>query len=158
MLKNLYLKLIAFGNGLQPFLLLAMRLYWGYSFFKSGWGKLHDIPSTADFFESLNIPLPLFHAYVVSYVEMVGGMSLLLGLAARLFAIPLIINMIVALLTAHIAVVENVWENPSDLIRASPFTYLLTSLIILAFGPGKISLDYLLEKFFQKDSVKPKPR
>lgn len=153
MFKAFYLKVIAFGNSIQSLLLLVMRLFWGYQFFKSGWGKLQDIPSVAGFFESLSIPFPVFNAYLVGYVEAVGGLCLILGLGARLFAIPLVINMVVALFTAHLGDLKKTWEDSNNLLRSTPFTFLLTSLVVLAFGPGKYSLDYLLEKFFKPDST-----
>lgn len=136
------------------FLLLAIRLYWGYAFLISGWGKLHDVSSVADYFATLDIPFPLINTYLVSWVEFLGGFFLLIGFAARLVAIPLSINMIVAYLTAHYPSVQMAWENPDGFIKESPFNFLLASLIIFAFGPGKISVDYCLEKLFFKNTIR----
>ena len=53
------------ANFLQSPLLLAVRLYWGWQFFQTGWGKLQDIPKVTDFFTSLGLPFPGVTAYVV---------------------------------------------------------------------------------------------
>lgn len=39
----------------SPFL-LAVRLYWGWQFVQTGWGKMHSIGKITGFFMSLNIP------------------------------------------------------------------------------------------------------
>ena len=49
----------------SPFL-LAVRLYWGWQFVQTGWGKMHNIAKITGFFMSLNIPFPAFNAYFVS--------------------------------------------------------------------------------------------
>ena len=43
---------------LQSPLLLAVRLYWGWQFVQTGWGKMHNIVEITGFFASLNIPFP----------------------------------------------------------------------------------------------------
>ncbi len=35
----------------SPFL-LAIRLYWGWQFFQTGWGKLQNIPRSRSFFKA----------------------------------------------------------------------------------------------------------
>lgn len=147
---NFYSRLITIGNFLQPFLLLALRLYWGYSFFQTGLGKLSDIDSIIVFFQKLEIPFPTISAYLAATTECIGGFCLLIGFASRLVAIPLIFTMVVAYLTAHIESLKTIFDDPQNFIKQTPFTYLLTALIIFVFGPGKLSFDYLLEKLFLK--------
>jgi putative oxidoreductase len=133
-----------FGVFLQPILLLAIRLYWGGFFMLAGWGKFQDISGTSDFFSSINIPLPLFNAYLVSSVELVGGFCLVVGLFSRIVSVPLICTMIVALITTHSEELKNVLHDSQNLMVQVPFIYLFATLIILAFGAGKLSLDALL--------------
>lgn len=144
--KQLYQGLINAGTAFQDVLLLIIRLYWGYSFFSTGLGKLADVSTTVGFFETLNIPFPIANAYLVGTVECVGGLCLLLGFATRLAAIPLIATMLVALATAHKDALLDVWSNPYGLINQTPFTYLLAALIVFAFGPGRISVDALIKR------------
>ena len=144
-LRAFYTKLISAGEVFQDFLLLAIRLYWGYYFFTAGIGKLDNIEQTAGFFEQLSVPLPLLSAYLAATTEMIGGACLVVGFATRLVAIPLAFTMVMAYISAHFDVVKNLLSNPEAFVSASPFGFLLASLIVFAFGPGKFSLDYVIE-------------
>ncbi len=136
--------LIAGANYLPSPFLLAVRLYWGWSFFQTGKGKLLNHAQVTEFFTSLNIPLPGLNAYMAGATECFGGLLLLLGLASRLTVIPLIVTMIVAYLTAEIGTVKNIWSEPDKFTAADPFLFLFASVIVLAFGPGAFSLDRLI--------------
>jgi putative oxidoreductase len=149
-LKRGYLVLIAIGNFLQSFLLLAIRLFWGYSFFQTGYGKLQNITPIIEYFRSLGVPWPTFSTYLSASVECFGGICLFIGLASRLVSIPLACVMIGAYLTAEFAAVKTIVEDPQNFVSRLPFNYLLTALLVFVFGPGKISIDYLLEKLFFK--------
>jgi putative oxidoreductase len=148
--RNFYERIILFGEKLQPWLLLTLRLYWGWSFLWAGWGKIHSIEKVTRFFTSLNIPFPEFHAHLVGYVELVGGALLMAGFAARFAAIPLAITMIVALCTAHSGALPGIISDQKGFISQTPVSYLMTSLIVLAFGPGGISLDGFFKRFVFK--------
>ena len=80
--------------------MLAVRLYWGWQFIETGWGKLSDINKVVGFFTDLGIPAPALNAYFVSALEFGGGLLLVLGLGSRLIAMPLVIDMIIAYITA----------------------------------------------------------
>lgn len=134
------------GDFLKDYLLLAMRLFWGWRFLISGWEKFGNIPLVTEFFSSIQIPFAWYQAYLVATVETVGGLCLLLGLASRVVAIPLAIIMIVALFSAHLTETLAAFENPQRFIQQLPINFLLTSLIVLSFGPGKFSLDALVNK------------
>jgi len=127
-------------------LLLAIRLVFGWGLFQTGKGKLQNIDRFIDFLTHLHIPMPVANAYFVASLECVGGLLLLLGLAARLISIPLTINFIVAYLTADHEAVVNFFKDQDAFTNAAPFLYLLTVLIILAFGPGIFSIDALIRR------------
>ena len=147
--RRAYEKLIAGAGLAKSPLLLAVRLYWGWQFFTAGKGKLMDLPATAGFFKELGIPLPMLNAVMASSTECFGGLLLLLGLASRLTAIPLIITMIVAYLTADMEVVKGIFSDPDAFVSASPFLFLFASLLVLVFGPGVFSIDHLLVRKFR---------
>jgi putative oxidoreductase len=141
----------------QPFqstVLLVLRLLIGWQFYITGKGKLAHFDKTAGFFESLHIPAPRFHAGFVGTVEMVGGLLLFFGLGTRFAAVPLAISMLVAYLTAHLPTADDDVHGLSDavgfVIDQAPFAFLIVCLVMLAFGPGKISLDHLAAKKFRK--------
>ncbi|MFQ5729826.1 MAG: DoxX family protein [Waddliaceae bacterium] len=163
-LRAFYGKIISTGNSMQSFLLLLMRLYWGYSFFQAGWGKINQMQPVITYFGSSGIPFPEYMAPFVAWVECIGGLCLLFGFASRLVAIPLAINMIVAMFTAHqketFAVINAAFgminhfpkfmDKMPAFIKLLPFNYLLTSLVVLCFGPGGISVDFIFKKIFSE--------
>jgi len=125
-------------------LLLVLRLMFGYQLYVTGKGKLENIDRFVGFLTHLGIPMPSFNAHFVAGLECIGGLLLLFGLGARLISIPLTINFIVAYLTADHEAVVNFFKDQDAFTNAAPFLFLLTSLIILAFGPGRISIDALI--------------
>ena len=72
-----------------------------------------------------------------------------MGLFARPISIPLIGTMIVAYITADSEALRAITSDPDKFVSAAPFLFMLAALIVLAFGPGKISLDAL---FFRKSA------
>jgi uncharacterized membrane protein YphA (DoxX/SURF4 family) len=84
---------------------LALRIYLAPIFILAGWHKLQALDDTAYYFgEILGLPAPMLMATLAGTVEFIGGIALLIGLAVRFLAIPLMFTMIVAAGTAH-------WEN-----------------------------------------------
>jgi putative oxidoreductase len=145
-LRPLLVRLDATAEFLQSPLLLVIRLYWGWQFAQTGWGKLMNLDRTAGYFESLNIPLPKVNAIMAGGTECVGGALLALGLFARPAAVPLIFTMLVAYWTADREALNAIVSDPDKFLTADPFLFLFASLIVLVFGPGKLSLDALMGK------------
>src|SRR5471030_1144347 len=139
---------------LQSPLLLAMRLYWGWQFFVTGKGKLMNIDRTTGFFQSLHIPHPHLNAIMAGCTECFGGLFLLLGLGSRVLTIPLIFTMCVAYMTADPDRVKVIFTDPDKFVTADEFLFMLTAIIVLVFGPGVFSLDWLIGKLFFKGSAK----
>lgn len=127
-------------------LLLLLRLYFGWHFFLAGKGKFADIERVAGLFQNLSIPFPQASVYLVATVETVGGLLLLVGLFSRLACVPLTMTMIVAFLTAHVDAVKGIFQDPGLFFAQDPFLFLLTTLLVLAFGPGAASVDAFLKK------------
>lgn len=151
-LRPLLAKFESLASCLQSPLLLVIRLYWGVSFALTGWGKLTHLDRTAEYFASLNLPLPKLNALAAGSTECFGGALLALGLFARPVSVPLIFTMIVAYATADKEAVQAVFSDPDKFVSASPFLFLLAALIVLASGPGRFSLDALL--FRRTDAAK----
>lgn len=136
----------SFAAWLQSPLLLVLRLYWGWSFAQTGWGKLTHLDRTADFFASLHIPAPKMNAMLAGCTECTGGILLLLGLYARVAAAPLTIIMLVAYATDDREALFSIVSDTDKFTGATPFLFLLACLVVLAFGPGGLSLDGLFRK------------
>lgn len=134
-------KIAVFGNRLQSPLLLLIRLYWGGSFFITGFGKFTHMGNVVSFFQSLGIPFAHFSAFLTALVETIGGACLFLGLFSRLASIPLMFVMIVVFATAESEAVRMLLSNPQKFIHSTPFSFLFASLLVFVFGPGQISID-----------------
>lgn len=145
--EKAYYYFVRFGGLLKSPLLLACRLFWGWQFWQGGLEKLRHIDDFASFLHSLNFPAPLFNAYLASYTETIGGFCLMIGFASRLVSIPLAITMITAYFTVHTESIKAILSNPDLFVSQAPFNFLLICLFVLAFGPGRFSVDYLLEKW-----------
>jgi putative oxidoreductase len=108
-------------------------------------------------FTKLGMPFPAFTANFVACLEIVGGLLLLSGLLTRLIAVPFIIEMIVAILSTKISLYLG--TSPLPLPPALPkvgiwavlhevrseYAQMLTVAFLLINGPGKWSLDALLQ-------------
>ena len=145
--------LICCGNLLQHPILLIMRLYWGWSFFQTGLGKLKDLSKVTDFFQSLGIPFPHQQAILAGCTECFGGLLLAVGLASRLVSIPLTVVLIVAYATAESDSLKAIFSDPDKFTGATPFLFLVAVLIVLAFGPGVFSLDWVIGRIYRKEKA-----
>jgi len=150
--EKAYAIFVRCANSLQSPLLLFVRLYWGWQFMEDGWGKLTHLPKVIEYFGSLGLPAPGPTAYFVSILELVGGALLALGLGGRLIAFLLTCNMTVAYITGDREALLSIFSDPDKFSAAAPFTYLMASLVILVFGPGKFSVDYLIERWWSRQN------
>ena len=134
------------ANGLtqiQGWGITVLRVVVGIVFLAHGGQKLFvwGFGGVAGFLGQVGIPAPMLAAVVVTLVEFLGGLALLLGLFTRWAAIPLAINIAVAILTVHLQAgffLPNGYEFALTLLAAN------VALILL--GSGEASLDSLLGK------------
>ncbi len=129
----------------DPFV-LVIRLYWGWLFFRSGFWKFTHYDNAVGFFNSLGLPFPELMVLFIATVEAGGGILLILGLFSRFTSLVLTGNMIGAYLVAHREELFSIISKPDEFYSAPPFTFLFASLVILVFGAGRISVDYLIKK------------
>ena len=142
------------ANYLQPVVLLAARLYWGWQLFESGLGKFAHIGMVVDYFGSLGMPAPEITARLISGLEVVGGASLFLGLFGRPIALLLTGNMIGAYWLGDREALLSVISDPDKFQAAAPFAFLCVSAVVLAFGPGPLSVDGLVSWLWRKRKAK----
>lgn len=141
------------ASSLQSPLLLFIRLYWGWQFVQTGWGKLQHLSHVTGYFSQLGIPLPHAAALFNSLLELCGGILMAIGLFSRPVALLLAIDMIVAYITADSSALASIFSKPGDFYGADPFTFLAASLIILIFGPGLFALDTLIARLRHRHPV-----
>jgi|TARA_R100000005_G_scaffold90552_1_gene62044 uncharacterized membrane protein YphA (DoxX/SURF4 family) len=87
---------------------LALRLYLVPVFWMAGTQKIAGMDSTIEWFANedwgLGLPFPALLAHLAAYTEAIGALLLLVGLATRWVALPLMVTMLVAAWTVH-------WQN-----------------------------------------------
>lgn len=123
-------------------ILLAVRLILAYGFAMPALLKLNDMSETANWFDTMSIPFPLFTANLVSGIEALGIVLLILGLFTRYVAILLSFVMIGAIFFVHIGHGFSVADNGIEI----PLYYLLFLMNLASFGAGKFSLDRVVFK------------
>ena len=144
----LYDLLVTVGNHLQSPLLFFMRFVWGIQLMQAGVGKLLNIQMPIGYFTDLHIPFPVENAWLVAFTETFGGIFLAFGLLSRLTCIPLTINFIVAYITTEQkGISELLGFDSSDFCADTAFPYLATAVVVLFFGPGAYSVDYLIARW-----------
>ena len=142
-----YALFVSVTNHLQSPLLLIMRIFWGGQLIQAGWGKLTHIDRPIEYFTSLGIPFPVENAWLVAFTETFGGTFLVLGLLSRLTCIPLTINFIVAYLTTDTKSLQDILGFDTTAFTAdTAYPYFATAVLVLAFGPGAYSVDYLIAR------------
>jgi putative oxidoreductase len=119
---------------------LLARVAIGVVFIGTGWGKLHNLDKITSFFTELGIPAPGLNAVVASSAELVCGILLLVGLFTRLAAVPLVVVMIVAIVTAKRGDINGL----SDLLGFVETLYIVLFAWLATAGAGPISLDRVL--------------
>jgi len=142
---------------LQAPLLLFFRLYWFVPLIRNGWGKLNNHARVAEFFASLGIPAPELNAYFIGCLECFGGIAVALGILSRPIAFLMVCNFTVALWTAEREKVEAFFSDQKTFLQADATLYWLAALVILAFGPGKLSVDALLARRLGSRAPAPAP-
>jgi putative oxidoreductase len=148
-IRRAYELIVTGANFLQSPLLLALRVYFFWQLFLTGKGKLSNIGKVSEFFASLGIPLPTLNAFFIGSLECFGSLLLIIGLASRPLSLLIVISMTVAYLAGDFEAVMNIFSDPDKFVKADPFPFLLTALIILVFGPGLFSIDALMKQILR---------
>ncbi len=145
-ISKYYFRFHAVADWLRSPVLLVMRLFWGWQFMQTGWGKLTHLERTAGYFQSLGIPAPQLNAFMAGGTECLGGLLLVVGLGARAASVPLIATMVVAYATAEHDALASITSDPDKFTSSAPFLFLVAAVVVLAFGPGFFSVDHLLNR------------
>jgi putative oxidoreductase len=130
---------------------LFARITVGWVFMWSGWGKLNSLPQITENFISWGIPFPQVLTPFVSGVEFFGGIFLLLGFLTRISAGALGVTMIVAIKSAKWATVDSL----ETLLGFDETEYLALFLWLAIAGPGRVSLDHVLARWFGITARRP---
>src|SRR5215472_7446356 len=82
---------------------IPLRLIVGYGFIEHGLAKMFRGPDVfAAILRALGVPAPHFMAWVSILIELLGGLTVLVGAFLPLASIPLAILLLVAVFTVHL--------------------------------------------------------
>ena len=128
---------------LQPLAALALRLWVGLQFFKSGLTKIASWDTTLYLFrEEYHVPLlsPNVAAVAGTFVELVLPVLLWLGLFGRLAALGLsALNVMAVVAYAHV-----LYATGFEAALGQHYLWGFMLLVLVLYGPGPISLDRML--------------
>jgi putative oxidoreductase len=127
------------NHNLIDFGLLVLRIAIGVFMLTHGWPKVTKLLAGGEiqFLDPFGIgAMPSFIMAICA--EFLCSILIILGLATRWAAIPLIITMLVAIFVAHAADGFQKQELPAH--------YVLVYFFLLLVGPGKYSVDHLISK------------
>ena len=116
--------------------LFIIRLVAGSIFIYHGVTKLQDMPGTVAFFASLGFGA--FLAWAVAIIELVGGISLILGIFTKVFGALLSAIMIVAIL--------KVTRHAGFMASEAALMLLAASVSVLFSGCGRYGVCGLMHK------------
>src|SRR5437879_6239067 len=135
--------------------IFLVRLTLGVIFFAHGaqkvfgWFGGHPLAESAAGLGHM-VPLPL--AYVAIFAEFLGGLGLIFGVLARLSALGIAINMVVAIALVHAK--NGLFMNWFGNQKGEGFEYHLLAiamaLLVLPAGPGRIALMDLEGRWLRK--------
>ena len=127
-------------NYLQPYAAVFIRLAFGYHLIQYTYGAVFNLTAGSDNYEwlgSKGVPFPYFMSWLYILTEFIGGIALIIGFKTRWFAIPLIINFIVAYCLVHFG---DDYKKSFEVIQM-----LFVSFFFLFNGSGKLSIDEYLK-------------
>ena len=130
-----------------PASVMLVRLLVGWVFFSEGVQKfLFPAALGVGRFEKIGIPAPQFFAPFVGAVETVCGLLVIIGLLTRLAAIPLLIDISVAIASTKIPLLAKAgfWAAMHE--ARTDLCMFLGSLFLIAVGSGRLSLDAKLSR------------
>jgi len=125
---------------LKGFAVLIGRILLVLIFLKSGLGKIENFQGTAQYMASYGMPYANFFLVGAIFFELFGSITVILGYFARFGALLLLIFLIPTTLIFH-----NIFVDPKMMIQFMKNVSMFGGLLVLlSYGPGRISLDYLL--------------
>jgi len=138
---------------------LGLRALLGWEFLESGLEKLRGENWFADVADKFPFPFDLLPPaaswFLATWIELIGGLCLWLGLATRFFAASLLILTIVAIAAVHWPAdwlsLSELWKGYAITDRGFgnfklPLIFIAMLLPLLFTGAGQLSLDELIRR------------
>ena len=131
------------GKGVS-LLILLVRIFFGILFFMHGLDKLSNFNELSYTFPSLFGFGSYMTLMLAIFCEFACSLFLIAGCITRIILIPMIVSMAVAFFDVHDALMP---EGELALI------YFIVFIGLFLTGPGRYSLDYLIDKKIKKSRL-----
>ena len=139
------------GEQWQRWVPVPIRMVLGAGFMAHGWAKWSRGPAVfAELLKQAHVPLPLANAWLVTLLEIFGGLALLIGAFVTIVSVPLILSMLGAMFTVNIKYGFSA-VNTIGLTSAGPqlgppgyeinLLYIACLVVLILSGAGPLSID-----------------
>ena len=139
------------GDRWRRWVPVPIRMILGVGFVVHGWAKWSRGPAAfAELLKQAHVPLPLANAWLVTVLEIFGGLALLMGAFVTIVSVPLILSMLGAMLTVNIkygfSAVKTIGLTPEGPQFGPPgyeinLLYIAGLVVLILAGAGPLSID-----------------
>jgi len=148
------------GEQWRRWIPVPLRIILGVGFMVHGWAKLSRGPAAfAELLKQAHVPLPLANAWLVTLLEIFGGLALLMGAFVAIVSVPLILSMLGAMFTVNIKYGFSA-VNTIGLTAEGPkfgppgyeinLLYIAGLVALILGGAGPLSIDALRSRRRQR--------
>ena len=137
----------------QRWVPIPIRMILGVGFMVHGWAKWSRGPAVfAELLRQAHVPLPLANAWLVTLLEIFGGLALLMGTFVTTVSILLIVSMLGAMFTVNFkygfSAVNTIGLTPEGPKLGPPgyeinLLYIAGLVVLILSGAGPLSIDAL---------------
>ena len=142
---------------------VPIRMIIGVGSMVHGWAKWSRGPAAfAELLKQAHVPLPLANAWLVTFLEIFGGLAILIGAFAAVVSIPLIVSMLGAMFTVNIhygfSAIKTIGLTPEGPKFGPPgyeinLLYIAGLVALILAGAGPLSIDSLRKRRRQRRYV-----
>jgi putative oxidoreductase len=139
---------------------IPIRIILGVGFIAHGWAKWNRGPAVfAELLKQAHVPMPLANAWLVTLLEIFGGLALLIGAFVTIVSVPLIVSMLGAMFTVNIkfgfSAVNRIGLTPEGPQLGPPgyeinLLYIACLVVLILSGAGPLSVDALRSRRRQR--------
>ena len=141
----------SWNDAAQRSALFALRLIVGFGFMAHGMAKWSRGPAKfGNLLRVVGVPFPVPTAWLVTCLEVFGGLAILVGLLVVVVSVPLIISMLVAMFTVQLrygfSSVNTIGLTPTGPVFGPPgyeinLLYIAALLALALSQPSLLSID-----------------